>query len=145
MPQKDKKDVFFPYNFRVEKIIKEKPEDEERANNFRKKRFTTLGEKLKECTIVTRVINETQYREISEEDLSEEEKEAIFCGEVTLEELKREYKPIAGAVVRENRFVKMGVGYSKRPAESELTIEKVLGIEPEIDSEIDEVFEDFEF
>lgn len=141
---KEKKEVFFPYGFRVEKIVKDNPEDEVRANNFRRKRFAVTGDKLKECTIVTQVINGTQYREITEDDLSEEEKEAIFCGEVTFEELKREYKPIAGAVVRESHFMKMGVGYSKGAAESDLTLDKILGVKTSDDS-LDKVFDDFEF
>lgn len=131
---KEKEDVFYPYAFRVEKIVMNTPEDEARANNFRKRRFTIKGDGLKECNIVTRVINGTEYREITEEDLSEEELDSIFCGETTLEELRREYKPIAGNVIRENRFMKMGIGYSKGPVESSLTLNKIQGIEEQSSS-----------
>ncbi len=143
---KEKKNIFLPYSFRVLKVIKDTPEDEVRANDFRRKRFAITGDKLKECTIVTNVINGTQYREITEDDLSEEEKEAIFCGEVTFEELKREYKPIAGATIRENQFAKMGIGYSKGAVESDLTLGDVLGTKPKTsDDLLDKVFDDFEF
>lgn len=145
---KTKGDAYYPYTIRVMKVKKDKPEDEERATAILRKRFTVKGEKLKECVIVSKAVNETSYRPITEEDLSEEELDAIFLGETTLEELQREYKPIAGATVRENRFVKMGVGYTRGAVETELTLDDILGTstkkdeDEENEEDYDDLFED---
>lgn len=119
--------AFYPYSFRVMKIEKDSPEDTERANAIRRKRFTVKGQTIKECVIVVEVINGTEYRPITEEDLTDDERDAIFCGEVTLEELQREYNQVAGPTIRENRFVKLGRGYTKGgPLETDLTIDDLV-------------------
>lgn len=141
---KDKKQVYYPYTFRVGKVIKPTEEEMKRANNFRRKRFTVKGETIKECVVTTEVVNGTTFRKITEDDLTEEERDAIFCGEVTLEDLQKEYQNIAGPAIRENRFVKMGSGYSKGPLETSMKIEEILGIAgaEEAEDDIDDLFGD---
>ena len=141
---KEKKQVYYPYDFRVEKVIKDTEADMERANTFRRKRFTVKGDTIKECVVTTEVINGTTFRKITEDDLTDEERDAIFCGEVTLEDLQKEYQNIAGPAIRENRFVKMGSGYSKGPLETNMKIEDILGIADaeEADDDIDDLFGD---
>lgn len=141
---KTKGQKYFPYSFRVPKIVKETEEDTERANRIRRKRFAVKGDTIKECVVTTKVVNGTEFREITEEDLTEDERDAIFCGEVTFEDLKREYRRVAGPTVRENQFVKMGIGYTKGgPVETSLTMDEIYGIaHDDDDDDIDDLFAD---
>ena len=131
---KNKPDLYFPLEFRVMPVIKDTEEGTKKALEIVRKRWKVRGDNLKECVVNLNVLNGTEYRTITEEDLSEEERDMIFLGEVTLEELQREYKRVAGDTVKEYRFVRFARGYTKGALETELTMDDVYK-EPESEPE----------
>lgn len=141
---KEKKQDYFQYTFRVMPVVKDNPEDTERATQIRRKRFGIKGDTTKECMIVTEIVNGTPVLEFTENDLSEEEKDAIFLGEVTFEEIVAEYRQNgkAGDKIRENRFVKMGRGYTKGAVETGQTIDEILGFASSDDDDDFDLFGD---
>lgn len=117
-----KGNVFADYSIVVHA---EDPNDEmgSKKNKIRIKRFTVEGEEeIKRMGVVVKLVNGTEEREIREEDLTEEQQDALFCGDITMEDIRREYGSVFGDRVTENVFEKFARGFSKGAEETSYTV-----------------------
>lgn len=82
--------------------------DQKKIDYFKAKTKDMTSE-IGRQNMVVDIINQTEYREITMDDLSDEEREDIECGLRTFEDVKKAYHGrIAGGRITELRFVKLG-------------------------------------
>lgn len=112
-------------------------EDEEKAKKIDKiriKRFKVENdEDVYEYGVIANMVNGTEVRKITEEDLTEEQLDAIFCGDITLEDIQRELGNVAGEKVNEFQFAKIMTGYSNGPKDTAYKIYDMGHTAPEDD------------
>jgi len=106
-----------PMDFQITLMDNHETERDKKATQIRLKRFKLdrdeLGDSICKLGIVLEMKNGSDVRQITEDDLTEEQKDAIFCGDITLEEIRKELNgSIRGEWVSEYRFSKLMRGYS---------------------------------
>lgn len=97
-----KGDRFYPYVLNIPKSTDE--EKGERINSIRLKRFEVEDESIREVGISVNLVNGSLARQIQLEDLSEDEQDAILCGDTTLEDIRQEHGSVVGERVKMNVF-----------------------------------------
>lgn len=106
------------------------------------KPFNVTGEKLYEYPIVVNMVNGSERTTVTYDDLSDDEKEMVDYGFVSLQECIREHGgTVFGERVREFRYLKPGRGFGKGVQETALTVDdmRVPSLET---SEEDSLFDD---
>ena len=94
-----------------------------------KNRFIVDEDKVFKLGVKAVLINGKEKKQITMDDLTEEEKDLIDCGLATLEEIAAEYgNTINGDSISEIKVVGFGYGYNKGSQETEISPEKLLGI-----------------
>lgn len=118
-----KSTAYAPYTLVVKNS--EDPERGERINRIRKRYFSNDTDNMKVIGVVVNLFSGTEVREISEDDLTEEQKDAIFCGDITLEEIQSAGQ-VAGNNITENQFIKLMKKYSGGAEETTITLSEVM-------------------
>ena len=91
-----------------------------------KKPFVVIGENLYEYPIVVNMVNGSERTTITYDDLSDDEKEMVDYGFISLQECIREHGgAVYGERVREFRYLKPGRGFGKGVVETRLTVDEV--------------------
>ena len=91
-----------------------------------KKPFVVIGENLYEYPIVVNMVNGSERTTITYDDLSDDEKEMVDYGFISLQECIREHGgTVYGERVREFRYLKPGRGFGKGVVETRLTVDEV--------------------
>lgn len=145
-----KTDIPCPYTISLLSFDENASEKEQKIAGIRVKRFEVDedDDTVYQLGIVVDLINGSELKEISEEDLTEEQQDALLCGDITMEEIIAETGgKVYGDKIIENRFAKLKEGYSKGREATALT-EYNLSVTPleskeEIDEE-EELFKDDE-
>lgn len=107
--------------------IDESDEKAIKAFNIRKKRFIISEDENEKCEVyelgvVCDLLDGAQRRKLTEEDLTEEQQDALLCGDITMNEILRELGGyVYGDVERKSVFNKLMVGYSKGREETSYT------------------------
>ncbi len=110
-------------------VSKAQTEKQEKGFNIIKNRFIVDEDKVFKLGVKAVLINGKEKKQITMEDLTEEERDLIDCGLATLEEIAAEYgNTINGDSISEIKVVGFGYGYNKGSQETEISPEKLLGI-----------------
>lgn len=115
-------------------LVKGVPKTDENAdkkNKIRMKRFTVTGEHFKELGVVVNLLRGAENVEISEDDLTEEQQDALFCGDITMDDIRREYGQVKGNFREANVFSKIMKGYSTGPKDTDFTADDLVYKVPE--------------
>lgn len=106
------------------------------------KPFNVTGEKLYEYPIVVDMVNGSERTTITYDDLSDDEKEMVDYGFVSLQECIREHGgTVFGERIREMRYLKPGRGFGRGVQETALTVDDMRVPSLESDDE-DSLFDD---
>ena len=137
--QSAKMNAFAPIAVKINK-------DHKMANGFKKRFSKAEGEEIKELGVTVDFINGAPTVDITEDMLSDEQREAIEDGMITFEELKAELGGSAfGERVTEIRLTGLMKGYSSGVQDTMYTIEdctrKPIKDEPKQEESID-IFND---
>ena len=135
-----KKDEYF-----VEKTVidvsKAQNEKQEKGFDLIKNRFVIDEDKVHKLGVKAILINGREKKQITMDDLTEEERDLIEYGITTLEELSAEYgNSINGDSISEIKVVGFGYGYNKGSQEVQVTPQELLGIQEEDDDYTDMLF-----
>lgn len=98
-------------------------ENAEKKNSILKKRFSAKKDEFKKVGIIVNFIDGAAVRDITEDDLTEEQKDMIFLGEKTLEDFKKE-QVVSDQWVRKIKFKQIDKAYPNGPEEVEMTMEE---------------------
>lgn len=121
-------------------VSKAQNEKQEKGFNIIKNRFIVDEDKVLKLGVKAVLINGREKKQITIDDLTEEERDLIDCGLATLEELSAEYgNSINGDSVSEIKIVGFGYGYNKGSQETEITSQKLLGIIEEEEEEFSDM------
>ena len=101
----------------IDIVINKPAEDDVNANkalSIYLKQFTVEDDSWKELGVKVNLLNGAQKTDITEDMLSDLQKDLIILGEITLDDIRREIgKDLYGSIVKENMFVGLKTGYSK--------------------------------
>lgn len=100
-----------------------------------KKKFITDTDEFREYGIVVNMLNGAQKTEITEDMLTDEQKEDLEFGLITMDDIRKELGQVYGDRVTEWQFVKPARGFTKGSVETVYTSE---------DMEIKDVIDDYE-
>lgn len=125
-------------------VNEEKPE---LAKKIVEKVFACDDDKIREIGLEINMLNGAQRKEISDEDLTEEQRENLEFGLITMDDIRRELGAVYGDRVQEYQLVKLARGWSKGSEETAYTAEDMV-IKPivneELDDDLDGLFDDDE-
>ena len=123
-------------------VSKATNELQQKAFNIIKNRFVINDEKVYRLGVKAVLLNGKEKRQITMEDLTEEERDLIECGLATLDEISAEYgNSINGESVNELKVIGFAYGYNKGNQETEIEVSKLLGVNTQ-DVLQDELFEE---
>lgn len=106
-----------------------------------KKKFTTDGETYREYGVVVNMLNGAQKVEITEDMLTDEQKEDLDCGLITLDDIRKDLGQAYGERVQEYQFVKPGRGFTKGSEETVYTPDDMV-IKDIVEEETDNLFDE---
>ena len=104
---------------------KAQDDKQKRAFDIIKKRFV-VEDGIYKLGVKCVQINGTEKKEITMDDLSDEEKELIEVGLSTLEDFQKEYGSTNGDTIRETKIVSFNRGYNKGAQKTDFTIEDFI-------------------
>lgn len=131
----DKKDEYFSEHTIID-LSKAQNEKQEKGFNIIRNRFAIDEEEVLKLGVKAVLINGKEKKQITLEDLTEEERDLIDCGLATLEELSAEYgNSINGDSVSEIKIVGFGHGYNKGSQQTKITPAELLGFSEEFDTD----------
>lgn len=120
------KAMFAPYAATILKTRTGNDEKDERADNVRIRRFTVDDENQIKCMGFTvNLWSGAERKEITEDDLTEDQLDSILIGDCTLEDIQREVGGVWGDRINESRFVKLMRGYSSGVQDTAFTREQI--------------------
>ena len=118
-----KSEQFADYQIVVKSDTSEKAE---KINKIRMKRFTVNDDSVKEVGVVVNLMRGAETVEIREEDLNEEQQEALICGDITLEDIRKEMGHVKGDFREANVFCKWAQGYSSGAKDTGYTLDDLI-------------------
>lgn len=105
-----------------------------------KHKFMVDDDSIKEYGVVVNMLNGAQKTEITEDMLTDEQKDDLDCGLITMDDIRAELgKDIYGDRVKEYQFVKPARGFTKGREETAFTAEDMI---IKIDNGNDDLFEE---
>lgn len=107
-----------------------------------KKKFITDSEDFREYGFVVNMINGAQKTEITDDMLTDEQKEDLEWGLITMDDIRAELGQVYGERIKEYQFVKPAKGYTKGSVETVYTSDDMI-IKAIVDEDED-LFEDEE-
>jgi hypothetical protein len=127
--------------------VDEADKDAIKKLNATKKKFTVDDEKIYEYGCVVNMLNGSQKKEITDDMLTDEQKEDLDCGLITLEDIRAELGgSVYGDRIQEYQFLKVAKGWSKGRNVTVFTVDdmQIKSIESNSESgeEIENLFEE---
>lgn len=126
---------------------KDKYEKEKKHTDFYLNQFTVTDDSVKEFGVIVELIEGAQKQELTEDMLTDFQKEQIFFGDATLESLARDMgiSTVYGDKIIENVFVKPSKMFTKNGRNDTVYTSDDLQIKPLIqedaqDQELDDLF-----
>lgn len=108
-----------------------------------KKRFVVTDDSVKEYGIVVNMINGAQKMEITEDMLTDEQKEDLEWGLITMDDIRADLgDSVYGDRIREYQFVKPGKGFTKGRQDTCYTADDLVIKPLEVDEETENLFDD---
>jgi len=109
-----------------------------------KKKFTVDDETIKEYGIEVNMLNGAQKSEITEDMLSDEQKEDLELGLITMDDIRKDLGgSVYGERIQEYQFAKVGRGFTKGRNDTAFTADDMI-IKPIVDEETEDLFDDDE-
>ena len=135
--------MFAPYTAIISKTATGDTEKDAKADKIRIARFTVDNEDEIKCMGMTvNLWSGAERKEITKDDLSEEQLESILIGDCTLEDIQRELGGVWGDRVNENRFCKLMRGFTGGVQDTTFTREDMNNIASDDDNVFEEAVED---
>ena len=136
-----KKTIPVPVVVTIPNVSDDATEKEKKKLEAIKKKFYVDGEEFKEYGIVVNMLNGAQKVEITEDMLTEEQKDDLDCGLITMDDIRAELGgSVYGDTVKEWQFVKPAKGFTSGSKETAYTSEDmIIKIETE---EVEDLFQD---
>ena len=136
-----KKTIPIPVVVTIPNVSDDATEKEKKKLEAIKKKFYVDGEEFKEYGIVVNMLNGAQKVEITEDMLTEEQKDDLDCGLITMDDIRAELgRSVYGDAVKEWQFVKPAKGFTSGSKETAYTSEDmIIKIETE---EVEDLFQD---
>lgn len=136
-----KKTIPVPVVITIPNVSDDATEKEKKKLEAIKKKFYVDGEEFKEYGIVVNMLNGAQKVEITEDMLTEEQKDDLDCGLITMDDIRAELGgSVYGDTVKEWQFVKPAKGFTSGSKETAYTSEDmIIKIETE---EVEDLFQD---
>ena len=107
-----------------------------------KKKFTVDDEKIYEYGVEVNMLNGAQKTEITEDMLSDEQKEDLELGLITLDDIRKDMGgSVYGDRIQEYQFAKVGRGYTSGRKETVYTSDDMV-IKAVVDEATEDLFED---
>lgn len=107
-----------------------------------KKKFTVDDDSIKEYGIEVNMLNGAQKTEITEDMLSDEQKEDLELGLITMDDIRKDLGgSVYGDRIQEYQFLKVGRGYTKGRNDTAYTADDMV-IKSVVDEETDDLFDD---
>lgn len=110
-----------------------------------KHKFTVDDESIKEYGVVVNMLNGAQKTEITEDMLTDEQRDDLDCGLITMDDIRAELgSSVYGERIREYEFVKPAGGFTKGRQETVYTAEDMVirPIEETLPDGVEDLFDD---
>lgn len=110
-----------------------------------KHKFTVDDESIKEYGVVVNMLNGAQKTEITEDMLTDEQRDDLDCGLITMDDIRAELgSSVYGERIREYEFVKPARGFTKGRQETVYTAEDMVirPIEETLPDGVEDLFDD---
>lgn len=110
-----------------------------------KYKFTVEDESIKEYGVVVNILNGAQKTEITEDMLTDEQRDDLECGLITMDDIRAELGgSIYGERIREYEFVKPARGFTKGRQDTVYTVEDMVirPIEETLPDGVEDLFDD---
>lgn len=118
---------------------------EKRRVESLKHKFTVDDESIKEYGVVVNMLNGAQKTEITEDMLTDEQKDDLDCGLITMDDIRAELgSSVYGERIREYEFVKPARGFTKGRQDTVYTAEDMVirPIEETLPDGVEDLFDD---
>lgn len=142
--QKRKADIPVPITIAIPMVEDDKGKKRTEAI---KRKFVVSDDKIYEYGITVNMINGAQKVEITEDMLTDEQKDDIECGLITLDDIRADLGgSVYGDRIQEFQFVKPARGWTKGRADTVYTMDDMVikPIEEELPDEVQDLFDDDE-
>ena len=106
-----------------------------------KKKFTVDDDKIYEYGVEVSMLNGAQKTEITEDMLSDEQKEDLELGLITLDDIRKDMGQVYGERIQEYQFLKVGRGYSSGRKETAFTADDMV-IKSVVEEATEDLFDD---
>lgn len=107
-----------------------------------KKKFTVDDDKIYEYGVEVSMLNGAQKTEITEDMLSDEQKEDLELGLITMDDIRKDMGgSVYGDRIQEYQFLKVGRGYSSGRKDTAFTADDMI-IKSLVDEATDDLFDD---
>ena len=110
-----------------------------------KHKFTVDDESIKEYGVVVNMLNGAQKTEITEDMLTDEQRDDLECGLITMDDIRAELGgSVYGERIREYEFVKPARGFTKGRQDTVYTVEDMVirPIEETLPDGVEDLFDD---
>ena len=110
-----------------------------------KHKFIVEDDGFKEYGVIVNMLNGAQRVEITEDMLTDEQKNDLDCGLITMDDIRAEYsKGVYGDRIKEYQFVKPARGFTKGRQDTVYTADDMVihSIEQELPEGTDDLFDD---
>lgn len=110
-----------------------------------KHKFTVDDESIKEYGVVVNMLNGAQKVEITEDMLTDEQRDDLECGLITMDDIRAEVGGnVYGERIREYEFVKPAKGFTKGRQDTVYTVEDMVirPIEETLPDGVEDLFDD---
>lgn len=125
--QNRKSNIPVPVTMSIADISKKEDSAALKKLNAIKKKFIVDDEKIYEYGCVINMINGSQKLEITEDMLTDEQKEDLDCGLITIDDIREELGgSIYGDRIQEYQFLKVARGYTKGRNETVYSVEDMV-------------------
>lgn len=106
-----------------------------------KNKFVVSGENFREYGAIVDMINGAQKTEITEDMLTDEQKEDLELEIITMDDIRAELGSVYGERMKEYRFKKPARGYTKGSTETVYTTDDMV-VKSVADEAVEDIFED---
>lgn len=107
-----------------------------------KKKFTVDDDSIKEFAVEVNMLNGAQKQEIDESMLSDEQKEDLELGLITMDDIRRDLGgSVYGERIQEYQYLKVGRGYTSGRKDTAFTIDDMV-IKSVAEEETEDLFDD---
>ena len=106
-------------------------------------KFSAEDDEVREYGVIVNMLDGAQKTEITEDMLTDEQKDDLECGLITMDDIRAEYGKVYGDRIRELQFVKPARGFTKGSNETAYNVED-LEIPPleEENDDVEDLFDE---